>query len=83
MAHETRKITGIEASDIKTNHARGTSTSLIVDDGAVAVALTRTMTVVAAFPNTLRGIVVDATVVQEVPLLRLYSIAVDTPVITF
>lgn len=59
----------------------GTATLLMLDDGVVAVALTRTMTVVATLPNELRGIVVAATDVHEDPLLRLYSIAVDTPVI--
>jgi hypothetical protein len=61
--------------------AAGTVTVLIMDTGADAVALVRTMTVVAALPNMVLGILVPETDSQDVPLLRLYSIADETPVI--
>ena len=48
-----------------------------------AVAFMRTMTIVAEFPNTLRGMLESLTDVQLVPLFRLYSIVVETPVIMF
>ena len=54
--------------------------SLILDEDAVAVAAVRTCTVVA-LPNTLRGIVVPVHRVHVVPPSRLYSRAVETPVI--
>jgi hypothetical protein len=41
------------------------------------------MTVVAAFPIMLLGMLVPVTDVQVSPLLRLYSITVETPVIEF
>jgi hypothetical protein len=56
---------------------------LMLDDGADAVALKRTKTVVAAVPNTLRArldVLID---VHDIPLLRLYSIRLETPVIAF
>jgi hypothetical protein len=56
---------------------------LMADDGVVAVALIRTKTVVAAFPIALLGMLVPLTDVQVSPLLRLNSIAFDTPVIAF
>ena len=60
--------------------ASGMVTFLIFEDGAAAVALLRTMTVAASLPNTLLGRYVAVNDVQEVPPLRLYSIAVETPV---
>jgi len=60
--------------------APGTETLFMLDDGALAVALVRTIIVKAAFPNVLRVKYVAVTGVHEVPLLRLYSIAVETPV---
>ena len=65
------------------SYALGTRTSLILDDGAAAVALTRTKTVIEALPIALRGILDPVTDVQVVPPLRLYSIELDTPVIAF
>jgi len=56
---------------------------LIEDEGADAVALTRTITTVSAFPKTLRAIAVPLTDVQAVPPFRLYSIELVTPVIAF
>ena len=61
--------------------ASGMATFLILDDGADAVALVRIMTVAAASPNKLRCKNDAVTFVQAAPLSRLYSIAVETPVI--
>ena len=61
--------------------AFGTATFLMLDDGAVAVALVRIITVAAASQNKLRGRFDAVTSVQAAPLLRLYSIALETPVI--
>ena len=61
--------------------ALGTDTFFSPDTGAASVAFVRTITVVAVLPNTLRGIVVPVADVQVFPSSRLYSIAVETPVI--
>ena len=60
--------------------AFGTTTVLMPDDGAVSVALVLSKTVVEASPNTVRGIVVAPIDSQASPLFKLYSIAVETPV---
>jgi len=59
----------------------GTATLLIIEAGTVAVALVLTITVEAAFPKTLRAMFLEVTDAHVSPLLRLNSIAVDTPVI--
>ena len=61
--------------------APGTATLLIIDEGAVSVALLRTRTVTAESPIEFRGIAVPAAAVQAAPLSMLNSIAVVTPVI--
>jgi hypothetical protein len=62
--------------------APGTSMLLIFDDGAVTVALFLTKTVVAALPNMLRGMLEVLICVHVSPSSRLYSIALETPIIT-
>jgi hypothetical protein len=61
--------------------AAGTAMLIALDDGKVAVALVRTLTVLAALPNALLGMFVPVTDAQVTPSLRLNSIAVETPVI--
>jgi len=60
--------------------ASGTVTFLMLDDGAAAVALTRTITVKAASPNALRGIPAAAAGFQVSPPSVLNSIVARTPV---
>lgn len=56
---------------------------LILDDGADAVALTRTMTTAAALPIALRDMDVPVTDAHDDPPSKLYSIADETPVTAF
>ena len=49
--------------------------------GVDEVALVRTMTVLASLPIALRSIAVPLTEIHVVPSFRLYSIALDTPII--
>ena len=59
----------------------GTSTFIIADEGAEAVALVRTITVLAVSPSTVRDMLVELSATHDAPLSRLYSIEAETPVI--
>ena len=85
MRFETPVIVSLRVLSVKPDgdvvDAAGTATSLMFDEGADAVALVLTITVTASLPIALRVMFLAVAGIQVVPLLRLYSIEVVTPVI--
>ena len=81
--HYQLSIINYQLSIINYIYAFGTETSFMPDEGAVEVAFTRIITVMAELPNTLRDRLVVVMAVQVAPPFRLYSILLETPIILF